>query len=64
MLVLIGVGCSKQHAETWIAHQDDFNSILESLNQAQTETTSTSLEVKPAIVSLEEKSKSSRSRVQ
>ncbi|WAR01980.1 PINX1-like protein [Mya arenaria] len=28
-----GVGCSKSHADNWIAHQDDFNSLLANLNQ-------------------------------
>ena len=55
--------------DKWVAHQDDFNSLLANLNQSSgdpagddegpTSTSSTS-----GVQSLEVKSKSSRSRVQ
>ena len=58
-----GVGCSKSHADNWIAHQDVFNELLSSLNDAPSSSAAGSEET-PSVVSLEEKSKSSRSRVQ
>ena len=29
---ITGVGCSKNHADNWVAHQDDFNALLATLN--------------------------------
>lgn len=61
----LGVGCSKSHADNWIAHQDDFNQLLSNLNQnAETNDEEKSAEEKNKVQSLEVKSKTSRSRVQ
>ena len=57
---LAGVGCTRNHADNWIAHQDDFNSLLESLNAGAN---SSNIEVAP-VQKLEEKSKKAKSRVQ
>ena len=64
-----GLGCKRSDVDKWVAHQDDFNSLLANLNQSSgdpagdnegpTSTSSTS-----GVQSLEAKSKSSRSRVQ
>ncbi|KAL5006329.1 hypothetical protein ScPMuIL_015135 [Solemya velum] len=56
-----GVGCSNNHADNWIAHQDDFNALLANLNQDHSQGTDTTEENK--VVSLEKKSKASKSRV-
>lgn len=56
-----GVGCSKNHADNWIAHQDDFNDLLSSLNQDTTENNDEDTTDK--VTGLESKSKASRSRV-
>ncbi|KAL8603819.1 hypothetical protein ACOMHN_058554 [Nucella lapillus] len=60
-----GFGCSKKDAERWIAHQDDFNSILASFNDSpDTSDASGKLaEDTNSSHALEEKSKSSRSRM-
>ncbi|KAK3102009.1 hypothetical protein FSP39_008082 [Pinctada imbricata] len=56
-----GVGCSVSHADNWIAHQDDFNSILENLNQSNTDS---QLGSTPGeVISLETKSKNSKGRM-
>lgn len=52
-----GVGCNHQQADNWIAHQEDFNSILSALNK------DVNAESSFAIFSLHDKSKNSRSRV-
>jgi len=57
-LSIVGIGCTVQHADNWIAHQEDFNSILSPLNK------DTNAEACVATFSLHDKSKSSRSRVQ
>ena len=54
-----GVGCTKAHADSWIGHQDDFNSLLANLNSSVVPKEET---VK--VTQLEKKSKSSRKRVQ
>ena len=55
---MVGVGCTRQHADNWITHQQDFNSILSALNK--------DVNIEPSVVtfSLDDKSKNSRSRVQ
>lgn len=58
MLLIAGVGCSQQQADSWIAHQEDFNSILSALNKDVNTESST------AKFSLHDQSKNSRSRVQ
>merc|ERR1712083_336839 len=62
-----GVGCTKKHADNWIAHQDDFNSLLSSLNAENQETSCDkppiTLSDKDAVQNLEHRSKSSKSRV-
>ena len=30
--IIVGVGCTRNYADNWIAHQDDFNSLLANLN--------------------------------
>lgn len=52
-----GLGCSKTQVDNWIAHQDDFNALLANLNQ------SNQLTDTDKVISLENKSKTSRSRV-
>jgi len=54
----VGIGCTQQYADNWIAHQEDFNSILSTLNKDVT--------IQPSIeaFSLHDKSKNSKSRVQ
>lgn len=52
-----GVGCTQQHADNWIAHQEDFNSILSALNKDVT------MESSSTAFSLNDTSKNSRSRV-
>lgn len=56
---MLGVGATKDYADNWIAHQDDFNSLLANLNQEVPQ----ELESKN-VSQLENKSKHSRSRVQ
>ena len=66
-LILIGLGCSRKDAEKWIAHQEDFNALLENLNQGADSEEADPVpdsDSKPFVQSLEAKSKSSRSRVQ
>ncbi|CAH1786248.1 unnamed protein product, partial [Owenia fusiformis] len=60
-----GVGCSVKHADNWIAHQDDFNSILANLNaDHSTEPAADKEAVKEAkVTSLEERSKTTKKRV-
>ena len=54
-----GVGCSKNYADNWVAHQDDFNDLLASLNQGS------DVQKDPTQVqSLEEKGKQSKGRLQ
>ncbi|XP_052245173.1 PIN2/TERF1-interacting telomerase inhibitor 1-like isoform X2 [Dreissena polymorpha] len=55
-----GVGCSKNHADNWIAHQDDFNSLLASLNQENNSTPNSDVE---KVISLEHKSKTAKGRL-
>lgn len=52
-----GVGCSQQHSDNWIAHQDDFSAILSSLNSDSPADTS------GVAFSLHSKSKACRTRV-
>lgn len=52
-----GLGCTKSYADNWIAHQDDFNALLANLNQSNTQNEA------EKVISLENKSKTSRSRV-
>ncbi|ESP04694.1 hypothetical protein LOTGIDRAFT_68637, partial [Lottia gigantea] len=55
-----GVGCSKKFADKWIEHQDDFNDLLQSLNQDQNNSDDGQDQ---KVVSLEKKSETSRKRV-
>ncbi|XP_046576940.1 PIN2/TERF1-interacting telomerase inhibitor 1-like isoform X2 [Haliotis rubra] len=57
-----GVGSNKNQADNWIAHQDDFNSLLETLNEGHGGGEVDS-PVAHQVASLEKKSQSSRSRV-
>ncbi|XP_052802425.1 PIN2/TERF1-interacting telomerase inhibitor 1-like isoform X2 [Mya arenaria] len=54
-----GVGCSKSHADNWIAHQDDFNSLLANLNQDHGEGS----KQPDKVTSLENNSKTSKGRL-
>ncbi|XP_060079344.1 PIN2/TERF1-interacting telomerase inhibitor 1-like [Ylistrum balloti] len=58
-----GVGCSKNHADNWIAHQDDFNDLLSSLNQNGSDKDNNDEDSSDKVTGLEKKSKASRSRV-
>nr|XP_054757766.1 PIN2/TERF1-interacting telomerase inhibitor 1-like [Lytechinus pictus] len=55
----LGIGCKASQEDNWIAHQDDFNDLLSSLNEGHAPSTSNEREA----LSLEERSKKSRSRV-
>ncbi|XP_072162807.1 uncharacterized protein [Diadema setosum] len=55
----LGVGCKASQEDNWIAHQDDFNDLLSSLNQNH----GGSIADGNPSQSLEERSKKSRSRV-
>jgi len=59
-----GVGCSKKHDDNWVAHQDDFNSLLASLNsQNESSTQDVSQDADspaPAVLSLEQKSSTAK----
>ncbi|XP_050400392.1 PIN2/TERF1-interacting telomerase inhibitor 1 [Patella vulgata] len=60
-----GVGCSNKYVDNWIEHQDDFNDLLQCLNQNH-DTSTGNQEDEPdqhSVASLENKSKKSRSRV-
>ncbi|XP_013403771.1 PIN2/TERF1-interacting telomerase inhibitor 1 [Lingula anatina] len=57
-----GVGCTKKHADNWIAHQDDFAALLDNLNQSHGVATTNDNDSSSA-KSLAEKSKSSKARV-
>ena len=56
-----GLGCSKAEADNWIAHQDDFNDLLASLNQSNSTVNSTE---STDLLSLERRSKESKGRMQ
>ncbi|XP_021342483.1 PIN2/TERF1-interacting telomerase inhibitor 1-like isoform X2 [Mizuhopecten yessoensis] len=58
-----GVGCSRNHEDNWIAHQDDFNDLLSSLNQDTPEKDTNDEKESDKVTGLEKKSKASRSRV-
>jgi len=60
---VLGVGCTKNHADNWIAQQDDFNSLLTSLN-ADVENSTENSTKETCVQQLELKSKSSKSRLQ
>ena len=53
-----GIGYSKDHADKWVAHQDEFNALLSSLNSTASEKTKTTVQ------NLEEVSKSLKGRIQ
>ena len=59
LYLLSGLGCSQERGDNWISHQDDFNDLLNSLNQNQQDAKKKS---KPQ--SLQEKSKKAKNRVQ
>ena len=60
-----GVGCSNKHADNWIAHQDDFNSLLANLNADQGKgTEEEDSGEKDKVSGLEASSKNSKARVQ
>merc|ERR1719277_457496 len=57
-----GVGCSRKYDDNWVAHQDDFNSLLASLN-SQNDSGTQSPDVSqdaggntPSVLNLEKKS--------
>ncbi|XP_071955659.1 PIN2/TERF1-interacting telomerase inhibitor 1-like [Antedon mediterranea] len=56
-----GLGCSTSHEDKWIAHQDDFNSLLANLNESHASGDTTPKQT--SITSLEKKSKKSKKRV-
>ena len=58
------MGCSKTYADSWIAHQDDFNALLANLGQDHGGGGNSSEEEAVRVSSLEEKSRTSRGRVQ
>ncbi|KAL3841613.1 hypothetical protein ACJMK2_019728 [Sinanodonta woodiana] len=62
-----GVGCTRNFADKWIEHQDDFNTLLASLNQDHSQGNKTCDDKMDSsttqVSSLEAKSKLSRSRV-
>ncbi|XP_067654729.1 PIN2/TERF1-interacting telomerase inhibitor 1-like [Haliotis asinina] len=57
-----GIGSNKNQTDNWIAHQDDFNSLLETLNEDHGGGEVDS-PIAHQVASLEKKSQSSRSRV-
>ncbi|XP_055347245.1 PIN2/TERF1-interacting telomerase inhibitor 1-like isoform X1 [Paramacrobiotus metropolitanus] len=61
-----GLGCSIQHENNWLAHNDDFNAILATLNK-KPENSATGMTVGnaklPTTMPLEEKSKSTKGRI-
>ncbi|XP_055354580.1 PIN2/TERF1-interacting telomerase inhibitor 1-like [Paramacrobiotus metropolitanus] len=61
-----GLGCSIQHENNWLAHNDDFNAILATLNK-KPENSAIGMTVGdaklPATMPLEEKSKSTKGRI-
>ncbi len=60
-----GVGCSKSHADNWVAHQDEFNALLSALNSTNTEEKcETEEKTETSATSLEELSKSMKGRIQ
>lgn len=61
-----GLGCTLKYEQNWLAHNDHFNSLLASLNQehGKEEDPSAGPEKVPERISLEEKSKTSRGRIQ
>lgn len=71
-LLLIGLGCSIQYERNWLAHNEDFNSLLSSLNHNYGEApggnkSKDSVEqetIAEERVSLEHKSKTSGKRIQ
>ncbi|XP_033112905.1 PIN2/TERF1-interacting telomerase inhibitor 1-like [Anneissia japonica] len=56
-----GLGCTVSHEDKWIAHQDDFNSLLANLNASHASGNTTPTET--AVTSLEKRSKKSKKRV-
>ena len=60
------MGCSKSNADSWIAHQDDFNALLANLSQDHGVGggDNSSEEDTSKVSSLELKSKTSKGRVQ
>ena len=58
-----GVGCTQKHADNWLAHQDDFNSLLSALSADHGPDTDATQEA-VSVQSLEEKSQQQKSRVQ
>jgi hypothetical protein len=59
-----GVGCTKNYADNWIAHQDDFNSLLANLNANHSNSDSGTGTPVEKVISLENHSKTSKGRVQ
>lgn len=65
-----GVGCTKKYDDNWVAHQDDFNALLASLQQENTSTATSSVASTPpneaadaedgGVIGLEQKSKRSK----
>ena len=53
-----GIGCTKDHSDNWVAHQDEFNALLSALNSSSSEKTKTTVQ------NLEEVSKSLKGRIQ
>ena len=57
----VGFGFKKTNNDNWICHQDDFNDLLSELNASHGRT---SQENEEKVISLEEKSKAAKKRVQ
>ncbi|XP_022094096.1 PIN2/TERF1-interacting telomerase inhibitor 1-like [Acanthaster planci] len=58
---VLGLGCSQQHDDNWIGHQDDFNDLLSSLNEDHGTSDDTKTPSIPQ--NLQEKSKKAKHRV-
>lgn len=64
-MLLAGLGCELKHDKTWIAHHDDFATLLASLNEKNTSGSVEESSEEPAEkISIEEKSKNSKARIQ
>lgn len=57
----VGFGFKKTNNDNWICHQDDFNSLLKNLNASHGRPDQENDE---KVISLEEKSKAAKKRVQ
>lgn len=64
LIVITGVGCSKSYVDNWIAHQDDFNALLSDLQQDHSKGDSKQEDESMKVISLEQKSRTSKGRLQ